>query len=67
MKGDFVKFKFSDTIMKIILWTFFGLFVLNTVGNIFAKTNFEKLFALLTAFSATLIWNILMKKKTTNR
>ena len=66
MKGDFVKFKFSDTIMKIILWTFFGLFVLNTVGNILAKTNFEKLFALLTGFSATLIWNILMKKKTTN-
>jgi hypothetical protein len=67
MKGDFVEFKFSDNIMKIILWTFFGLFVLNTVGNLFAKTNFEKLFAILTGLSAVLIWNILMQKKTINR
>ena len=67
MKGDFIIFKFSDKIVKVILWTFFGLFVLNTVGNIFAKTNFEKLFAILTGLSAFLIWNIIRQKKTTNR
>lgn len=67
MKGDFIIFKFSDKKVKVILWTFFGLFVLNTVGNIFAKTNFEKLFAILTGLSAFLIWNIIRQKKTTNR
>ena len=67
MKGDFIIFKFSDKLVKVILWTFFGLFVLNTVGNIFAKTNFEKLFAILTGLSAFLIWNIIRQKKTTNR
>jgi hypothetical protein len=67
MKGDFIIFKFSDKIVKVILSTFFGLFVLNTVGNIFAKTNFEKLFAILTGLSAFLIWNIIRQKKTTNR
>ena len=67
MKGDFIIFKFSDKIVKVILWTFFGLFVLNTIGNIFAKTNFEKLFAILTGLSAFLIWNIIRQKKTTNR
>lgn len=67
MKGDFVKFKFSENVVKIILWTFFGLFILNTIGNIFAKTNFEKLFAILTGLSALLIWSILNQRKTTNR
>ena len=63
MKGDLVKFKFSDKTVQIILWIFFTLFVLNTVGNIFAKTNFEKLFAILTGLSAILIWHILQQKK----
>ena len=67
MKGEFVQFKFPDNTVNLILWIFFGLFILNTVGNIFAKTNFEKLFALLTGLSAILIWNILKHKKTTNR
>ena len=67
MKGGFVKFKFSTRVVKIILWLFFVLFILNTVGNIFAKTNFEKYFALLTGLSAILIWKILKQKATANR
>jgi hypothetical protein len=67
MKGEFVKFKFSNHTVNIILWVFFGLFILNTVGNIFAKTNLEKLFAILTGISAILIWNIIKYKKITNR
>ena len=67
MKGEFVQFKFHVKKVNRFLWIFFGLFILNTVGNIFAKTNFEKLFALLTGLSAILIWNILKHKKTTNR
>jgi hypothetical protein len=53
--------------VNIILWVFFGLFIVNTVGNIFAKTNFEKLFAILTGLSAILIWNIIKHKNTKNR
>ncbi|KAB1153754.1 hypothetical protein F6464_13895 [Flavobacterium luteum] len=67
MKGNFVKFKFSIKTVNIILWIFLGLFVLNTFGNIFAKTNFEKFFALLTGLSAIFIWKIIEQKKTTNR
>ena len=67
MKGEFVQFKFQNNTVNLILWIFFGLFILNTVGNIFAKTNFEKSFDLLTGLSAILIWNILKHKKTTNR
>ncbi len=64
MKGEFVQFKFPNKTVNLILWIFFALFILNTVGNLFAKTNFEKLFALLTGLSAILIWNILKHKKT---
>jgi len=66
MKIDLVEFKFSTKTIKIILWIFFGLFVLNTVGNIFAKSNFEKFFAILTALFAMLIWNIFKRNKTTS-
>lgn len=66
MKGGFVKFKFSNSTLKVVLWLFFVVFLLNTIGNLFAKTNFEKFFAFLTSLSAFLIWNILHFRKTTD-
>ena len=62
MKGNYIKFQFKKKTIDIILWIFLALFVLNTVANIFAKTNFEKLFAVLTFISAILIWVILKMK-----
>jgi len=67
MKGDIVRFRFSDKVINVILLIFFVIFILNTIGNLFAQTFLEKFFAILTGFSAILIWNITMKKKTTNR
>lgn len=67
MKGNLVKFKFTNKTVNTILWIFFGIFILNTVGNFFAKTYFEKFFTVLTGLSAILIWTILKQKKTTNR
>ena len=67
MKGNIIEYKFSDKVITIILWTFFTIFILNTIGNIFAKTTFEQLFSILTGLSAILIWNIVKKKNTTNR
>ncbi|MCA6442173.1 MAG: hypothetical protein ACOVSR_03675 [Bacteroidia bacterium] len=67
MKGNLVKYKFSNQVVNGILWIFFAIFILNTIGNVFAKTFFEKFFALLTGLSALLIWNITKERKTTNR
>ena len=61
MKGNFAKYKFSNRAINVILWIFFAIFILNTIGNIFAKTNFEKQFSFLTGFLAILLWNILKK------
>lgn len=62
MKGDYIKFRFREKTINIILRIFLILFVLNTIGNLFAKTNFEKSFAVLTFFFAVLIWIILKNK-----
>jgi len=67
MKGNLVKYRFPHRFINITLWVFFTIFLLNTIGNIFAKTNFEKCFAILTGLFAILLWNIIMKTKPTNR
>ena len=59
MKCDLVRFKFSTRIVNTVLWIFFVLFILNTVGNIVAVSNLEKSFAVLTALSAFLIWKLI--------
>lgn len=54
-----IKRKFTN----IVLWIFFVLFSLNTIGNLLAQTNFEKCFSILTFIFAGLILKILLKKK----
>ncbi len=63
IKGKYIKQIIPLKVVNIILWVFIVLFVLNTVGNLMAKTNFEKLFTILTLASSILIWIILVKSK----
>ncbi|MGV8964490.1 MAG: hypothetical protein ACOH2V_14065 [Candidatus Saccharimonadaceae bacterium] len=63
LKVNYIKHEISEKIINGILWLFVALFALNTIGNILAKTCFEKSFAVLTFVSALLIWIILKKKK----
>ena len=65
MKGDYIKLLFKNKTINIILWIFLAIFLLNTIGNIFAKTNLEKSFAVLTFLFAILIWIILKTKYVT--
>lgn len=66
LKNNVIKNKFLRPYINGILWFFMLLFALNTLGNLLAKTDFEKYFALLTFLSAFLIGLILKKEKTTN-
>jgi len=63
IKGKYLKAFIPLKFVNIVLWVFVVLFALNTIGNILAKTNFEKFFAVLTAMSSFLIWIILTKDK----
>ncbi|MCB9195183.1 MAG: hypothetical protein H6598_03075 [Flavobacteriales bacterium] len=53
----------NNKAINVILWIFFVLFSLKTIGNIFAKTNFEKGFTVLTLLTAILLGIILLGKK----
>ena len=66
IKGSYLKSFIPLKVVHVILWIFFVLFGLNTVGNLIAKTNFEKSFAVLTLASSYLLWIILTKNKKTN-
>ena len=57
-KGEYIRYIMGRKTVNMILWIFFVLFTLNTIGNLFAETNFEKFFTLLTLTSAILIWFI---------
>ena len=63
MKGGYVKPYLNQRLINIILWIFLILFALNTIGNILAKTNFERSFAVLTLVFSILIWMILRNKE----
>ncbi len=58
-KGAYMRYYLGKKTVNIVLWIFFSLFALNTIGNVFAKSNFEKYFALLTLISSILIWAII--------
>lgn len=61
-KGNYVKPIFSGKTLSIILWIFFAIFALNTIGNLFAETNFEKSFSIITLLIAVFIWVINKKQ-----
>ncbi|MCC9168791.1 hypothetical protein [Pontibacter harenae] len=63
IKGAYVKQVLPLKIVDIALWAFLVLFILNTIGNMVAETNFEKFFAIITLVFAILIWIILNKSK----
>ena len=62
IKGKVIRAFISSKAVDIILWILFFLYVLNTIGNLFAETNFEKWFAVLTIISAFLVLLILRRK-----
>ena len=63
IKGNYIRAFIPMKFINVLLWIFLLLFGLNTIGNLFAKTNFEKFFALWTLVSAILIWIILRGDK----
>lgn len=63
IKGNYIRQVIPIRVVNLILWIFLVIFVFNTIGNVFAKTNFEKSFAIITLISSVLIWIILKKNK----
>lgn len=62
IRGSFIRPFLSPKVVKISLWAFLILFILNTIGNLLAKTPTEKIFAILTMGISLLLWFVLKKK-----
>lgn len=52
IKIDILKIKSHKKISHVFMWLLFFMFSLNTLGNLFAETNFERWFSLVTALLA---------------
>jgi len=63
IKSDRLRVPSLKRMSGFILWVLFILFLLNTVGNIFAKTSFEKLFSIVTIALAILCLRLAMEKE----
>lgn len=63
VKAGRIKLNVNPKIINGTLWVFLVIFVLNTIGNLFAITNFEKFFAIVTGLQAFLLWKILRSNK----
>jgi hypothetical protein len=61
LKGRFIGQVKSFKFINFTLWVFLVLFLLNTIGNLFAETTFEKFFALPTLAFVLLLFVILRK------
>lgn len=61
IKGDYVLRFLPTRVVDLILWIFLFIFGLNTIGNIFAESLFEKSLSLITLIFTCLIWAILKK------
>lgn len=62
LKAKYIKIPGSRSIANIGMWLLFLLFLLNTIGNIFAITWLEKLFALITALIAFFSLRLALEK-----
>ncbi|MEQ8362941.1 MAG: hypothetical protein RH948_08740 [Cyclobacteriaceae bacterium] len=64
IKAGKINFPALIGVAHVAMWLFFILFLFNTVGNLIAKTNFEKFFALVTGLIAFLLLRIVIEKET---
>jgi len=62
VKARKISVKISHKFINAGLWVYFGLFVLNTFGNVLAETTFEKFFAIITILLCFNLWMIIKVK-----
>ncbi|MFI5139363.1 MAG: hypothetical protein ACHQIM_16190 [Sphingobacteriales bacterium] len=43
IKAGILKIGVNSMVIQVILWIMFGLFLMNTIGNLFSNNHFEKL------------------------
>ena len=63
IKARFLHISQLESVAHVGMWVLFAIFLLNTVGNILAKTNFEKMFSFITGMLALLTLRLALEKR----
>lgn len=63
IKAGYLDLAHLEAIAHVGMWILFALFLLNTVGNILAKTNFEKLFSFVTGILTLCTLRLALEKR----
>jgi hypothetical protein len=63
LKSQRIKVSVPIKFVHAGLWAFFGLFALNSVGNLLAETTFEKFFSIITILLTVNLWMIIKGKE----
>jgi len=63
IKANVINIKLPKNIVQSVLWIFFFFFILNTIGNLLAKTYTEKIFSIVTIVFVLLLWKLLKSKE----
>jgi len=62
LKSEKIKLPRLMRAARIALWILFLIFILNTIGNILAKTTFERIFAIVTGILTLLCLRLALEK-----
>lgn len=63
IKSKYFNVIVSDTILSIVLWAMAIVFILNTIGNLFSKNNFERKIVTPITLLVTILLIILLKSE----
>lgn len=64
IEAGYIRRLLPSSVLRVILWGLFGLFLANTVANLFSVTLFEKVvFTPLTGLFALLTYRILLEER----
>ena len=63
LKYNFLQKRKNNRVIDILIWVFVGLFILNTIGNLFAKSMIELVLGTLVTLASAILCFIIVRKK----
>lgn len=63
LKYNFLQKRKNNRVIDILIWVFVWLFILNTIGNLFAKSMIELVLGTLVTLASAILCFIIVRKK----
>ena len=63
LKYNFLQRRKNNRVIDMLIWVFVWLFILNTIGNVFAKSMIELVLGTLVTLASAILCFIIVRKK----